>query len=400
MVLTVNASNRVMSAPTGVTGWTVLDTTTSGSMQTRVYTKIATAADANKKVTVTLDAAAKYTMTVADYSGVRAGALVYADFAETVVRAGHTTPTVDAPAGSWVVSYWADKSAATTGFALPGSVTGRQALCGTGSGHVCSSLADSNGAVPTGQYGGLVATADTANGTATTWSIILRTIEPNQAPTAAFTFTCDSAACDFDGTDSSDPDGYVVSYAWDFGDGGTATGATPSHDFVTSGTRDVTLTVTDDEGTTGFGRHPGLGRPHQRRTRRRRSRRAARSSTAASTPTPRATATAPSTSYAWDFGDGDTDTTAVPTSSHAYDAAGPYVVTLTVTDNDSGTGSTTRNVSPVAVRPIALVGSNANQGNVATPNTIVPAATAAGDRLLMVLSLNDATRVAGTPTRA
>ena len=69
MVLTVNASTRVLSAPTGVTGWTVLGTTTSGSMQTRVYTKIADAADANTKVTVALDAAAKYTMTVADYSG-------------------------------------------------------------------------------------------------------------------------------------------------------------------------------------------------------------------------------------------------------------------------------------------------------------------------------------------
>ena len=79
MVLSLNASNRVMSAPTGITGWTVLDTATSGSMQTRAYTKIATAADANKKVTVPLDAASKYTMTVADYSGVRAGSLVYAD---------------------------------------------------------------------------------------------------------------------------------------------------------------------------------------------------------------------------------------------------------------------------------------------------------------------------------
>ena len=42
---------------------------------------------------------------------------------------------VDAPAGSWVISYWADKSSATTGFSLPGSVTGRHALCGTGTGH-------------------------------------------------------------------------------------------------------------------------------------------------------------------------------------------------------------------------------------------------------------------------
>jgi PKD repeat protein len=397
MVLTLNASTRVLSDPTGVTGWTVLGTTTSGSMQTRVYSKIATAADANKKVTVTLDAAAKYTMTVADYSGVRSGLLVSADFAETVTQAGHATPQIDAPAGSWVVSYWADKTSTTTGFALPGSVTGRSALCSTGTGHVCSSLADSGGSVPTGLYAGLVATADSATNNATTWSIVLRTVEPNQAPTASFTFTCDGSDCDFDGSDSSDPDGTVVSYAWDFGDGGTATGVTAGHDFVTSGTRDVTLTVTDDEGTQGSLVVPVSVIRHNANP------------TASFTTSCTflvcsfdAAASADSdgniTSYAWDFGDGATDTTTGAAPSHTYAAGGPYVVSLTVTDNDNGTGSTTRNISPVAVRPIALVGSSANQGNVSTPNTVVPAATAAGDRLLLVLSLNDATRVAGTPT--
>ncbi|MGZ6753985.1 MAG: PKD domain-containing protein, partial [Nocardioides sp.] len=251
MVLSLNSASRVLADPTGVTGWTVLGTTTSGSMLSRVYTKVAEAGDAGRRTTVTLDAAAKYTMTVADYSGVRAGALVHADLAETVNRAGHPTPLVDAPAGSWVVSYWADKSAATTGFTLPGSVTGRHALCSTGTGHVCSTLADSGGPVPTGQYGGLVATADTASANATTWSVVLRTVEPDQAPTAAFTSTCDGTACTFDGTGSTDPDGSVVSYAWDFGDGGTATGASASHDFLASGTRGVTLTVTDDEGVQG-----------------------------------------------------------------------------------------------------------------------------------------------------
>jgi PKD repeat protein len=397
LVLTLNASNRAIGTPTGVTGWTVLDTTTSGSMQTRVYTKIATAADANKKVTVPLDAAAKYTMSVADYSGVRNGALVSADLAETVTQAGHTTPTVDAPAGSWIVSYWADKSAATTGFTLPGSVTGRGALCNTGSGHVCSTLADSGGAVPTGQYAGLTATADTANGTATMWSIILRTVEPNQAPTAAFTFTCTSAACDFDGTDSSDPDGSVVSYAWDFGDGGTATGSTPNHDFVTSGTRDVTLTVTDDEGTTGSVVIPvGVTRTNAPPT---------ASFTVNCTflvcsfdATYSADIDGTIASYAWDFGDGVTDTTTTSTTTHTYGSAGAYAPALVVTDNDGGTGNTTRNVSPVAIRPIALVGSNANQGNVSTPNVVVPAGTAAGDRLVLVLSLNDSTRTPGNPS--
>ena len=390
MVLTLNSGSRVLSDPTGITGWTVLSTTTSGSMQTRIYTKIADAADANKKVTVTLDASAKYTMTVSAYSGVRAKALVHAELAETVTQAGHTTPLVDAPAGSWVVSYWADKSSTTTGFTLPGSVTGRHALCATGTSHVCSSLADSNGAVPTGQYAGLVATADSSTNNATTASIVLRTIEPNQAPTAAFTQVCESAACDFDGTTSSDPDGSVASYTWDFGDGGTATGATPNHDFVTSGTRDVTLTVTDDEGTSGSVVVPvSVVRTNAHPT---------ASFTTSCTYLVCSFDAAASddsdgdvTSYAWDFGDGETDATTGVAPTHTYAVAGPYVVTLTVTDNDSGSGQTTRNVAPVAIRAIALVDSTVNQGNVSTPNTLVPTTAAAGDRMIAVLSINNVT---------
>lgn len=391
LILTLNASSRTLAAPTGVTDWTVLGTTTSGSMLTRAYAKVATAADAGRRVMVVLDAAAKYTMTVADYSGVRPGSLIHADLAETVNRTGHVAPEVDAPAGSWVVSYWADKSAATTSFTLPASVTGRHAICGGGSGHVCSSLADSGGSVPTGRYGGLVADADTANATATTWSIVLRTIEPNQAPTATFTYTCDGTACDFDASGSSDPDGSVVSYAWDFGYGDTASGASASHDFETSGARDVTLTITDDEGTTGLLVLPvAVVRTNA-------------APTASFTATCTflrceldATASADSdgslTTYVWDFGDGQSDTTTGASTTHAYGTAGPYVVTLTVTDNDGGTGSATVGVAPVAARPIAAVGSTANQGNVSTPNTTVPAGTSAGDRLVMALSINDASR--------
>jgi PKD repeat protein len=54
----------------------------------------------------------------------------------------------------------------------------------------------------------------------------------------------------FDGTGSTDPDGNIVSYAWDFGDGGSGTGATVEHTYATSGTYTVTLVVTDDDGAT------------------------------------------------------------------------------------------------------------------------------------------------------
>ena len=54
----------------------------------------------------------------------------------------------------------------------------------------------------------------------------------------------------FDGSGSNDPDGTIVSYDWDFGDGHTGTGVKPSHKYSSSGTYDITLTVTDDDGLT------------------------------------------------------------------------------------------------------------------------------------------------------
>src|SRR5882762_317537 len=55
----------------------------------------------------------------------------------------------------------------------------------------------------------------------------------------------------FHGTSSYDPDGTVVSYSWNFGDGGTASGAAPTHAYTTVGTYTITLTVTDNLGAQG-----------------------------------------------------------------------------------------------------------------------------------------------------
>lgn len=54
----------------------------------------------------------------------------------------------------------------------------------------------------------------------------------------------------FDGSGSNDPDGVIVSYNWDFGDGNTGSGQTESHDYNNTGTYSAILTVTDDQGAT------------------------------------------------------------------------------------------------------------------------------------------------------
>ncbi len=56
---------------------------------------------------------------------------------------------------------------------------------------------------------------------------------------------------DFSSAGSSDPDGDIVSYSWDFGDGESSELANPDHIYLLAETYSVMLTVTDDDGATG-----------------------------------------------------------------------------------------------------------------------------------------------------
>jgi PKD repeat protein len=169
----------------------------------------------------------------------------------------------------------------------------------------------------------------------------------NQAPTASFTVSANGLTATFNGSGSSDLDGTIASYAWDFGDGATGTGASVQHTYAdAAASYTVTLTVTDNGGATGTKTQVVAITPP-----------ANTAPTASFTPvTSGLTLTADGSasndpdgsiaSYAWDFGDGATATGA--TASHAFAAAGTYPVKLTVTDNRGATGSTTSQVTVTA----------------------------------------------------
>jgi PKD repeat protein len=80
---------------------------------------------------------------------------------------------------------------------------------------------------------------------------VTHTVTVNAAPVARFTATPTGLTVSMDGTASSDAGGTISAYAWKFGDGGIATGATASHAYTAAGSYTITLTVTDNSGLTG-----------------------------------------------------------------------------------------------------------------------------------------------------
>jgi hypothetical protein len=106
------------------------------------------------------------------------------------------------------------------------------------------------------------------------------------------------------------------------------------------------------------------------------------------------------TSYIWTWGDGTSSQVSTPTTTHTYTAAGNDTVTLTVTDNNGATGSTTQVVQPTstAVPTISFQGVTAYDGTTTAATAQVPAATEAGDELLMFATYASTTVTSTTPS--
>ena len=85
----------------------------------------------------------------------------------------------------------------------------------------------------------------------------LEVVYEDAPPTASFvyspTYPVPNDTVVFDASASYDPDGFIVSYSWDFGDGNITTVAASviEHEYALYGNYTVTLTVTDNDGLVG-----------------------------------------------------------------------------------------------------------------------------------------------------
>jgi PKD repeat protein len=204
-----------------------------------------------------------------------------------------------------------------------------------------------------GTYSVKLTVTDNAGATGTLTRPVTVTAAPpaNVAPTAAFTSTASNLTLAVDGSTSADSDGTIASWAWDFGDGATATGKTASHTYAAAGTYSVKLTVTDNAGATGtVTTSVAVTAPANKPPAAAFTSAAANLALAVDGSTS-ADSDGTIASWAWDFGDGATATG--KTAAHTYAAAGTYSVKLTVTDNAGATGAVTRPVA-VTATPTAL----------------------------------------------
>lgn len=174
----------------------------------------------------------------------------------------------------------------------------------------------------------------------------------NYAPTAEFTFGpagigVAPQAVTFNALLSTDDDGHIVSYDWDFGDGTFGMGDTVGHTYTEAGTYTVILTVTDNGGATNtatgtvtieagpvasFTAAPSAGR----------------------SPLPvyfNAEASSyddEPLSYSWDFGDGTTASGVIATHLYQPYDAQTYTVILTVRTHDGHTATAAKQIHVTA----------------------------------------------------
>lgn len=218
-----------------------------------------------------------------------------------------------------------------------------------GDGGVASGVSVAHAFSQAGTFTVILTVSDPDGGAA---SVTMPYVITNQAPASHPAANVSSAltleSVHFEGAGSVDPDGFVQSFLWDFGDGLTSSAVSPDHVYqaapLDAGAYTVRLTVFDNLGAsnaatmqiTVTNRAPvGVienGEPLY----------------ASLTAFFRATASSDAdgivATYQWSFGDGS-ETQTGSEVSHVFGSAGTFNVTLTVTDNRGGTSTVSKEVT-------------------------------------------------------
>ncbi|WP_372710392.1 PKD domain-containing protein [Arthrobacter rhombi] len=183
-------------------------------------------------------------------------------------------------------------------------------------------------------------------------------------PVAKFGHDVTGLSAVFDGSGSTASDGATVaSYAWDFGDGKSATGAKPSHQYAAAGTYTVKLTVKDSTGAESAVVSAGVAVGHDKPVG---SFTAQSSDMSVSVDASASKASDGATmQYSWDWGDGSASGTGVK-ASHTFAEAGSFDVVLTVTDSLGAVDTVTKTVTASEASADGVVASDDFNRDVST----------------------------------
>ena len=202
-----------------------------------------------------------------------------------------------------------------------------------------------------GTYTVYLRVTDNSNNTGSTSKTI--TVSDNQNPTASFVYSPTSpeikSPVHFNASESTDPDGTITSWDWDFGDGKHGSGEEVNHTYSDAGTYTVVLVVTDDSGNTDSVSKTLTvtdGTPFANFT------------ISPNNPRVNDTVTFDASGssdtngrivkWDWDFGDSSTHGTTVVVT-HKYSTADTFTVTLIVTDNDNNTATISKTLTVTSI---------------------------------------------------
>lgn len=297
------------------------------------------------------------------------------------------TPTVQgtlnsAASSAFRVELFVNAACDVSGYGEGATYLGSTTATTAGTGNASFSI-NVSGSVAKGEY--LTATA--TDGSDNTSELSKCLVVPNQPPVADADGPYDGAegsAVSFDGTGSSDPDGDPLSFAWSFGDGGSANStATPSHTYADNGSYNVGLQVDDPDGlsdtdattATIANVAPAVAAGPDAVIL------SGQSHTVSATFTDPGVNDAP-WQYGFGWGDGTSesgttnDQSAALSGKHGYLVPGDYAVTVSVTDKDGDTGSAglTVTVKPIPVTIDVKPGSDPNSINCGRDREIVTVA--------------------------